>query len=73
MSILVKDDILTFIKKGKIVFTPELDIFQLQGHAIDLRLGYTFLIPKSWQLTKEGRKAISLGYGKANGNFDTVQ
>ncbi|MCI0542264.1 dCTP deaminase [bacterium] len=59
MAILTKNQILARIKSGDIAFTPHLDIFQVQAHAIDLRLGFTFLIPKSWKITKKGREAIS--------------
>ncbi len=59
MAILTKNQILERIKNGSIAFTPELDTFQVQVHAIDLRLGFTFLIPKSWKVTPKGREAIS--------------
>ena len=60
MAILTKKQILERCDAGEIKFEPSLDSFQLQGHSVDLRLGYTFLIHKSWKVTKEGREAISI-------------
>lgn len=62
MSILTKDEILEYTNTGKIGFKPALDVFQLQAHSVDLRLGFTFLIPKSWSVTKEGRIALHMDY-----------
>jgi dCTP deaminase len=73
MSILTKTEILERIKKDEIGFSPKLDSFQLQPHSIDLRLGYTFLIYKRWQLTDDGRVAVSLDYEKSNKHFDVVE
>jgi dCTP deaminase len=58
MSVLNTNEILKRIKEGNIVISPELDKFQVQPHSIDLRLGYTFLIPKSWRLTEKGRESL---------------
>jgi dCTP deaminase len=58
--ILTRQDILDRIKKNDLGFSPNLDQFQLQPHAVDLRLGYKFLIPKNWVLTDEGRKALKV-------------
>lgn len=58
--VLSKKSILERIKTGSIAFTPALDQFQLQPHAIDLRLGYRFLIPKNWMMTDRGRKALTI-------------
>lgn len=62
MSILTKSEILRLMKEGKIGVKPALDEFQLQAHSIDLRLGFTFLIPKSWHITKAGREALHMDY-----------
>lgn len=62
MSVLTKQEILQYVADDKISFTPQLDTFQLQAHSVDLRLGFTFLIPKSWQVTKEGRVAMHMDY-----------
>ena len=58
--ILTKTKITERIKDGKLKFSPALDVFQLRPHAVDLRLGYTFLLPKSWHMTAKGREALNL-------------
>jgi dCTP deaminase len=58
--ILTRKEILERISKKDLVFDPQLDQFQLQPHALDLRLGFKFLIPKNWILTDKGRKAINI-------------
>lgn len=60
MSILTRGEILERVKAGNIQFKPSLDSFQLQAHAVDLRLGFTFLIPKSWRMTAKGREAMMI-------------
>jgi dCTP deaminase len=62
MSVLTRAEILDYVKDGKVTFSPALDTFQLQAHSIDLRLGFTFLVPKSWHLTKSGREALHMDY-----------
>ncbi len=62
MSILTKKQILERVEKGEIGFKPSLDEFQVQMHAIDMRLGYTFLLPKSWHLTDRGREALYIDH-----------
>ncbi len=57
--ILTQKEILAEMEAGMIRFLPGIDQFQLQPHAVDLRLGYKFLIPKNWsQDTERGRRAI---------------
>lgn len=62
MSVFTKNDILKYIESGDLVFAPELDSFQLQAHSVDLRLGYTFLIPRSWHMTKNGREPLNVDF-----------
>lgn len=62
MAVLTRQEILDYTKSGKISFKPGLDEFQLQAHSVDLRLGFTFLIPKSWHITKAGREALHMDY-----------
>lgn len=62
MAILTNKDILALIESGELAVDPEIDRFQLQGHAIDLRLGFTYLLPKLWRLTKEGRVAMQMDH-----------
>jgi len=75
MAILTKNKIIERIKSGDIEINPSLDAFQLQGHAIDLRLGFTFLVPKSWEMTEKGREAFSVDPLKNHGSeyFDVVE
>lgn len=57
---LTRKDILERIKTKDLQFEPNIDQFQLQPHAIDLRLGYKFLIPKNWVMTEHGRRALKV-------------
>ncbi len=75
MPVLNNDDILDYVRKGKLGFDPQLDQFQLQAHSVDLRLGFTFLVPKSWQVTGEGREQLHMDYYAAERpeHFDVVE
>lgn len=75
MSILTKKQIVERINKEEISFTPPLDTFQLQAHSVDLRLGFTFLIPKTWNMTKNGREALTISHLDKNqpSSFDTIE
>ena len=77
MAVLTRNQILDRVAKGDIEFTPGLDQFQLQGHSVDLRLGYTFLLHKSWSVTKNGREAVSINPLEKNGvsarKFDVIE
>lgn len=74
MSVLTKKQILQEVEKGELRFKPSLDKFQLQLHSVDLRLGYTFLIPRKWCLTGRGRVASNTIYGEANSDhFETLE
>ncbi|HVY73142.1 MAG TPA: dCTP deaminase [Candidatus Paceibacterota bacterium] len=75
MSVLTKEEILQRVADKNIVFSPSLDTFQLQAHAVDLRLGFTFLVPKSWRLTDRGREAIAIDPLKDHGPeyFDIIE
>jgi len=70
MAILTKTNILDRVAKGEITFNPSLDSFQLQDHAVDLRLGFTFMIPKVWHLTTNGRESLNIThFDKSNAEF----
>ena len=76
MPVLTNKDILERLDNGQLAITPLIDEFQLQSHSVDLRLGFTFLIPKRWRLTKAGR--VSLYIDPMSGNsgpdfFDVVE
>ncbi len=73
--ILSRQDIVSQIKSGGIRLTPELDQFQMQPHAIDLRLGYKFLIPRNWTIDEKGRRAIKVSIDNVTAHpeqFDEV-
>src|SRR3989339_583208 len=76
MSILTRSEILSQIDSGGLTFTPTLDQFQIQPHAIDLRLGYKFLIPRNWTVDEHGRRAIKMAIDDVDAHreqFDEVQ
>ncbi|HEY4516562.1 MAG TPA: dCTP deaminase [Candidatus Paceibacterota bacterium] len=75
MAILTKQEILERVKSGSIAFLPGLDSFQLQTHAVDLRLGFTFLIPKVWRMTDRGREALAIDPLRDHGPeyFDVIE
>ena len=58
--VLAKNEILKHVDEGGLAFSPGLDGFQIQPHAVDLRLGFDFRLPKAWELTKKGRAAVNL-------------
>lgn len=62
MAVITKHEIIERIDKGDIAFTPALDSFQLHAHSVDLRLGFTFMIPKQWQVTAAGREALYIDH-----------
>ncbi len=75
MSILTKKQILERITRQEIAFNPNLDEFQVQAHAIDMRLGYTFLIPKEWHMTPKGRESLRIDHLDKNKPeyFDVIE
>lgn len=75
MSVLGKYQIFEKIKNKELVFSPGLDKFQLGSHSVDLRLGFTFMVPKFWHITKKGREAIGIDYldNKSSGHFDIIE
>lgn len=76
MSVLTQDEILKYIANEKLVIKPSLDSLQLQAHSIDLRLGFTFLIPKVWHMTRLGREPLHMDYYSAKERpeyFDIVE
>lgn len=70
MSILIKSDIEKAIAEKRLAFTPPIDAFQLQPHAVDLRLGYKFLIPRNWRVDEKGRRAIKVAIDDPEGQKD---
>jgi dCTP deaminase len=72
-GILVKDQILENIKEGKLKFSPEIDSFQVQSHSVDLRLGYSFMVPRMWGLTEKGREAFLVDYLDERDRFEIIE
>lgn len=70
MSILTRSEISEHITSQKLVFTPALDQFQIQPHAVDLRLGYKFLIPRNWTVDEKGRRAINMSIDDIDAHRD---
>ncbi|MEI7462772.1 MAG: dCTP deaminase [Candidatus Taylorbacteria bacterium] len=60
MSIITKQQIIELVRSGALSIKPALDKFQLQEHSIDLRLGYTFMLPKLWHMTTKGRESLDI-------------
>src|SRR3989338_9000866 len=73
MAVLTRKEILERIENGSISFDPPLDKFQLQAHSVDLRIGFFFIIPKSWTMTDKGRQALKVDYGENRKFFDVVE
>ena len=75
MSIITHTQIVERVRSGSLIFKPGLDQFQLQAHSVDLRLGYTFMIPKMWHMTTRGRESLDIThFDKRNHEyFDVVE
>ena len=73
MSVLTKKEILEALETDKLKFDPPIDKFQLQPHAVDLRLGFNFFIPIKWELNEKGRCAMNIDYLENNKKtFDEI-
>lgn len=74
---LTKKEILQYLNDGKIIFEPNLDKYQIQPHSIDVRLGYSFYIPKTWKMSEKGRIAVNFDYldekSNSQDNFDLLK
>jgi dCTP deaminase len=76
MSVLTRNQIRKAIDSGDLRFTPAVDKFQMQPHAVDLRLGYKFLIPRNWTVDEHGRRAIKVAIDDIDAHreqFDEIQ
>src|SRR3990167_1894653 len=62
MSVLTRKQFLEYIKEKKLEFEPELDQFQIQPNSIDLRVGWSFYVPKTWEYNEKGRVALDINY-----------
>ncbi|MBI4128376.1 MAG: dCTP deaminase [Parcubacteria group bacterium] len=66
MAIFQKTDMEKALADGTIAFEPALDKFQIQPNSVDLRLGWNFYIPETWELVERGRVAISADYARTD-------
>lgn len=69
MSVVIKHEIIELIKSKELVFKPALDILQFRPHAVDLRLGNKFRIPRRTLApsdTNSGRSAAVLDHLSVN-------
>ncbi|MBP6858948.1 MAG: dCTP deaminase [Candidatus Pacebacteria bacterium] len=75
MSIITRTDIVSRITDGSLAFKPNLDQFQLHEHSVDLRLGFTFMIPKMWHMTPKGRESLDITHFDKRNNeyFEVVE
>lgn len=72
--ILTRHEIADLIASKKLGFEPALDAWQDQPHAVDLRLGMTFYLPKTWQLTDHGREVVTVDATETDGaNFEKIE
>ena len=72
--ILTRHEISALIAEGKLKFAPALDAFQNQPHAVDLRLGTTFYLPKIWKLSDKGREVLNVDVTEVAGeNFEQIK
>ena len=62
MSTLTKKEITDLIKTKAIEFEPAIDQFQLQPNSVDLRVGWNFYIPRTWEYNNLGRVALPDDY-----------
>ncbi|MEK7647927.1 MAG: dCTP deaminase [Patescibacteria group bacterium] len=60
--ILNRTELRQYITDGKLAFTPALDSFQLQPNSIDLRVGWSFYVSKTTELTTGGRIGVAADY-----------
>lgn len=60
--VLNKTELELYIAEQKISFSPTLDGFQLQPNSIDLRLGWSFYVPKATEMSAGGRVGLSADY-----------
>lgn len=75
MSIITRQEIIDRVASGSLAFKPGLDQFQLQEHSVDLRLGFTFMIPKMWHMTPKGRESLDITHFDKHNHeyFDVIE
>ena len=72
--ILTRHEIKGLIEDKKLCFEPGLDAWQNQPHAVDLRLGMVFYLPKIWKMTEGGREVLTVDVTETAGdNFEKIE
>ncbi|MBT3349176.1 hypothetical protein HN954_04035 [bacterium] len=72
--ILTRHEISALISAKKLEFSPPLDKWQDQPHAVDLRLGTAFYLPKIWKLSDRGREVLNVDVTRdAGDNFEKIE
>jgi dCTP deaminase len=72
--ILTRHEIAQLMIEGKLAFEPQLDGYQNQPHAVDLRLGTQFYLPKTWHLTSAGREVVRVDVTESDAeNFEKIE
>ncbi len=72
--ILTRHEIAHLIETGELGFEPPLDAFQNQPHAVDLRLGTVFYLPKIWRMTDAGREVVAVDVTETAGdNYEKIE
>lgn len=69
MAVVIKHEIVELIRSGELKFSPALDILQFRPHAVDLRLGNTFRVPRRSFAPEKGnggRSAVVLDHLAVN-------
>ncbi len=73
---LSKNELKVLLDQGHLAFEPDIDGFQIQPNSIDLRLGWSFYIPKTWKFDDRGRVGVSMDYlddRTKKDNFDLIK
>lgn len=72
--ILTRNEIGQLIQDEKLIFEPALDKYQDQPHAVDLRLGTTFYLPKIWKISDRGREVLTVDVTQCVAdNFEKIE
>jgi dCTP deaminase len=62
MSVITRKYLQQAIAQGEISFEPNLDNFQMQPAAVDLRIGWSFYIPHASRINENGRVQVRADY-----------
>ncbi len=72
--ILTRNEIGQLIRDEKLIFEPALDKYQDQPHAVDMRLGTTFYLPKIWKISDRGREVLTVDVTECVAdNFEKIE